>query len=90
MPKINENVLKLDGFQYATSLYLNIGCYHIRVSNNASNLSTTILPWVKYCYKQLLMGIVNSPDIFQQKNNDLFHGFEFIRAYIDEFLVFKN
>ena len=29
MPKINDVLLKLEGFQYATSLDLNIGYYHI-------------------------------------------------------------
>ena len=33
------------------------------------------------------MGFANSPDIFQQKMIDLFHGFEFIRAYIDDMLI---
>ena len=31
-------------------------------------------------------GVANSPDIFQQKNNDLFNGIESIRAYIYELL----
>ena len=46
-----------------------------------------ILPCGKYRYKRLPMGVANSPDIFQQKINDLFHGFEFIRAYIDDWLI---
>ena len=33
------------------------------------------------------MGVANSPDIFHQKMNDLFHGFELICAYIDGHLV---
>ena len=41
----------------------------------------------KYCYKRLTMGITNYPDIFQQNMNDLFHGFEFICAYIYDLLV---
>ena len=32
MPKINEILLKLDIFQYATSLDLNMGYDHIRLS----------------------------------------------------------
>ena len=40
----------------------------------------------KYNYKHLPMGIAHSPDIFQQKMKDLFHGFDFIRAYIDDLL----
>ena len=64
-----------------------MGYYHIRLSENASNLCTIILPRGKYRYKCLPMGVTNSPDIFQQKMNDLFHGFEFICVYIDELLV---
>ena len=45
------------------------------------------IPLVKYCYIRLPMGIANSPDIVQQKMNDLFRGFEFIRAYIYDLLV---
>ena len=33
------------------------------------------------------MGVSNFPEMFQQKMNDLFHGFEFIRAYIDNLLI---
>ena len=33
------------------------------------------------------MGVANSPDIFQQKANYLFHGSEFIRIFIDNLLV---
>ena len=33
------------------------------------------------------MGIENSPDIFQQEMNGLFHGYECIRAYIDDLLI---
>ena len=41
----------------------------------------------KYRYKCLPIGVTNSPDIFQQKMNDLFHGFEFICVYMDDILV---
>ena len=36
------------------------------------------------------MGLRNSRDIFQQKMNDLFQGFEFIRTYIDNILITKK
>ena len=65
MPKINEMLLKLEGFQYATSLYLNMGYYHIRLSKNTSNSCMIILLWGKYWYKHIPMGVANSPDIFQ-------------------------
>ena len=73
MPNINEVLLKLEGFQYDTFLDLNMVYYHIRLSKNASNLCTIILPWEKYRYKHVPTGVANLPYIFQQKMNDLFH-----------------
>ena len=87
MPKRNKMLLKLEGSQYSMSIDLNMGYYHIRLSKNGSNLCTIIIPWGKYRYKRLPTGVTNSPDIFQQKMKDLFHEFEFIRAYMDELLI---
>ena len=75
MPKINEMLLKLEVFHYTTSLDLNTTYYNVRLRKNASNLCRIIIPWGKYWHKHLPMEVANSPDIFQQKMNDLFHGF---------------
>ena len=64
-----------------------MGYYHIRLSKKTIKLCTSILLWGKYRYKCLPKGIANSPEIFQQKSNYLFHGFEFIREYTEELLV---
>ena len=52
-----------------------MGYYHLRLRDNATNLCTIIIPWGKYGYKHLPMGVDKSPDIFHQKINDLFRGF---------------
>ena len=67
-----------------------MGYDHIGLSKNASNLSMIIIPWVKYRYKRLPMGVANLPDIFQHKMNELFHGFEFIRAYIEKKIILEE
>ena len=36
------------------------------------------------------MGLCNSPDIFQEKMNELFNGLEYVRAYIDDLLIISN
>ena len=36
------------------------------------------------------MGLYNSPDIFQEKMNELFNGLEHARAYIDDLLIISN
>ena len=33
------------------------------------------------------MGVAISPDVFQQKMNELFYGFEFFCAYMDDLLI---
>ena len=87
IPKIQELLHKLKGFQYATSLDLNMGYYHIRLTPKASSYCTVVLPWGKYEYLCLPMGLFSSPDIFQEKMSELMIGLEFARAYIDDLLV---
>ena len=43
-----------------------------------------------YEYQKLPMGLCNSPDIFQEKMNELFSGLDCIRTYIDEILIISN
>ena len=80
-------LLNIEGFKYASSLDLNMGYDHIRLRKHASKICTIILPWVKYRYKCLPMGVSNSPGIFQEEMKKMFCGFEFIRAYINDLLI---
>jgi len=84
IPKINDLLQKLEGFYLATSLDLNMGYYHIGLTSYASSLCTVVLPWGKYEYLRLPMGLCNSPDIFQEKMSELMYGLEFARAYLDD------
>ena len=83
-------LLKLEGFQFATSLDLNMGYYHIELSPRSRELCTIVLPWGKYEYLRLPMGLCNSPDIFQEKMSGLMEDLEFVRAYIDDLLVITS
>ena len=64
IPNIQDMLLNLDGFQYATSLDLNMGYYHLELDDNAKQLCTIVLPFGKYEYQRTPMGLCNSPDIF--------------------------
>ena len=90
IPKITDILHKLQGFFMATSLDLNMGFHHIVLTPNASRLCTVVVPWGKYEYLRLPMGLCNSPDIFQEKMTDLMVGLEFARAYIDDLLVISR
>ena len=89
LPKISDLLQKLQGFKYATVIDLSMGYYHIRLDEESSKLCTTILPWGKYRYLRLpmIMGIKNSPDIFQQLINDVLGDIKNVWAYLDDILI---
>ena len=90
LPKIQELLQKLRNFKYATAIDLSMGYYHIPLSKAAQKLCTTILPWGKYRYKVLPMGIKNSPDIFQEIMTNLFGDLEYASTYLDDILILSN
>ena len=58
IPKIQDMLLKLRGFKWVTTLDLNMGYYHIVLDPKASQLCTVVLPWGKYEYLRLHMGLL--------------------------------
>ena len=67
-----------------------MGYYHIVHDPRASELYTVVLPWGKYEYLRLPMGLCNSPDIFQEKMDELMTGLEYGRAYLDYLMVLSR
>lgn len=91
IPKIQEMIQNLlEGFAYASSIDLNMGYYHIKLSPESCELCTIFLPWGKYEYQKLPMGLCNSPNVFQEKMNALFVGMNEVRAYIDDLLLITS
>ena len=61
-----------------------MGYYHIELSPSSKRLCTIVLLlFGKYEYQRLLMGLCNSPDIFQEKMSKLMCDLEYVRTYID-------
>ena len=56
----------------------------------SSQLCIIVLPWGKYEYHKLPMGLYNSLDISQEKMNELFSGFDYVQAYIDNLLIIRK
>ena len=82
LPKIVETLQELSGFTYVSQLDLNMGYYTIRLDADSSKICTIILPWGKYSYQRLPMGVAGSPDIFQEKMSGLMSTLEFVRTYL--------
>ena len=90
LPKISDLLRKLSGFKYATAIDLSMGYYHIPLDLEAQKLCTTILPWGKYQYKRLPMGVKTSPDIFQRIMYELLGDIPNIQVYLDDILITSN
>jgi Reverse transcriptase (RNA-dependent DNA polymerase) len=72
---------------FAMATDLSMGYYHIPLDEDSQKLCTTILPWGKYKYLRLPMGIKNSPDIFQAIMHNILGDLEYSSAYIDDILI---
>ena len=91
IPKISTVLQEMEGFTYATSLDLNMGYYMLRLDPSAQRICTIILPWGKYSYLRLPMGVAGSPDIFQEKMSGLMETLDYVRTYLDDLLIiFKS
>ena len=87
LPKIVETLQELEGFTYASQLDLNMGYYTIRLDPDSSKICTIVLPWGKYSYQRLPMGVAGLPGIFQEKMMGLMSDLRYVRAYIDDLLI---
>ena len=90
LPKIMETLQQLEGFTYVSQLDLNMGYYTIRLDADSSKICTIILPWGKYSYQRLPMGVAGSPDIFQEKMSGLMAALEYVKMYIDDLLIISK
>ena len=90
IPNIQDLLLILDVFRYATSPDLTMACYHITLYPVSPKLCTIVLPWNKFLYQKLSMRLLNSPDIFQDKMNELLNYLVYVRAYIDDLSIISN
>ena len=80
LPKIQDMLLKMEGFNYATSFDLNMDYCHIKLYTVSRKLCTIVILWDKYEYNALPMGLCSICDIFQEKMSELIQGLEFVRT----------
>jgi hypothetical protein len=81
---------KLSGFKYAKVIDLSMGYYHIPLDLEAQHSCSTILPWGKYQYKRLPMGVKTSPVIFQRMMYELLGDIPNIQVYVDDIIITSN
>ena len=85
--KIQDPLLKLEGFTCATALDLNVGHYCIELTPSSKSLCTITLLFGKYKYQRLPVGLSSGMDIFQEKMLEMFQDLENVQAHTDDLLV---
>jgi hypothetical protein len=88
MPSIHVLSKCFEGFTYFTALDLNMGFWTIPLDKPSQCL--IIIPWGKYCYLCLPMGLGCSLDIYQEKMSELFINMISIIVYQDDILVLTS
>ena len=88
LPRIGGTMQQLEGFQYATTLY--IGYYNIRLYPSSQYTKMIVTEFGKFRYNHLPMGICSSEDIFQSKVDEILSDIEGVKTYIDDILVLSK
>jgi hypothetical protein len=87
LPSIPETIRSIDGFTYCSTMDVSMGFWCIVLDKASQRLCTIILPWGKYSYARLPMGLSVSPDIYQEKMSALFEDMSEVKVYIDDILL---
>jgi Reverse transcriptase (RNA-dependent DNA polymerase) len=87
---IPDLLQSLNGLKYATAIDLSMGYYHISLCLRSQEYCTIVLPWGKFRYFRLPVGVASSADIFQNVMNNIFADMPEVRAYIDDILIARK
>ena len=90
LPRIGETIQRLERFLSATALDLSQGYYSIPICKQSQKICTIILPWGKYAYQRLPMGVACAPDIFKSIMMDLLGDLDYVLVYIDDILIIQR
>jgi hypothetical protein len=91
MPNISELFQRIDGYNFASTLDLHLGFHHVLLSEYASNVFTTVLPWGKYSYVRMPLGYTGAPSVFQQHRMDEILGdLPFCACFIDDIAIWTK
>ena len=80
----------LEGFQYATTLDLNMGYYTIRMFPASQEMTMIVTEFGKFGYNLLPMVMCASREIFQAKVGKLLGDIEGVKTYINDILVLSK
>ena len=87
LPLIDDIMISLESFAFATSLDLSMGYYAMILAMLSRKYTAIILPWGLYEYTALPMGLKVSANIFQAAMSGLFKDLPQVYVYIDDIII---
>ena len=90
LPSIVETMQQLEGLQYATALYLNMGYSTIRISPDSQDMTNIVTEFGIFRYNLLLLGVLSLGYILQTKVDKLPCDIRSVKIYIYSILVLSK
>ncbi|KAG6608949.1 Pol Polyprotein [Phytophthora cinnamomi] len=90
VPRIREILMRLASAKCLSTFDANLGYYARRLAKHSRYLIAFCLPFGKFGYKRLPMGICTAPDEYQASMERILGDQDFVVVYLDDILVFSQ
>ena len=89
-PRIGNTMHHMEGFQYDTTLDLNMRYYTTRILTASQDMMTIVTEFGKFMYNRLPTGMCALGDIFQARLDKILGDIKGIKTYIDDTIVLSK
>lgn len=90
LPNIEEILEELKGSTCFTSLDLFSGYWQIPLDEDIKDITTFSCKFGTYRFEVMPFGLINAPPTFQRMMNELLGDLGFVRAYLDDVVIFSR
>ncbi|POM80135.1 Gag-pol fusion protein [Phytophthora palmivora] len=90
VPRIREILMRLASAKCMSTFDANLGYYARRLAKHSHYLTAFCLPFGKFRFKRLPMGICTAPDEYQACMERILGDLTFVVVYLDDILVFSQ
>lgn len=89
-PTIYDNIGRLKGMKYFSTIDLSNSFYQIRINEKYRYITSFITPIGQFQFNSLPFGLKSSPKIFQRSLSKVLFEFENIIIFMDDILIFNK
>ena len=90
LPSIPAIVQKKASFYHITKFDISMGFYTFELDSHAQHYCVISTPFGLNMYLRLVMGLTNSPDVFQSVMHPLFQDIPAVECFIDDIAIFPT